>query len=515
MVLWRQFGFKPETLAGSRSNRLDRGLSWTVAGFLCLVMCSCQALNPRSLHSPALMMPRSFTATANSVSQQTVPAGTSLAKQGLTLEQIRQMALARNLDLHAARVEQFTKLSIRDSNEKKLLPHLVLSSELSQRDNYGYAFSDVLGQEGLNPSPGSAAAGTGVTNYSVGHERSTWRYTMELNWSPTDAALAYYLTRSGTNDAMRAHYQKVRVAQKLIGTVEPAYFRLLSLQARLRLVQRLTEIRRRVVEQVEALYEKKLKPEEECHRARQNSLRASRIATGIEEDIAKQSNVLVSALALPTDHCPPEGVRIEGRLSPPLYQDCVPAMELRAIQNRPEAYEVGLNLQNSLNDLKRTLVKCIPKTTGFWRYTRDKDRFLYNKDWKEVGVRVYFDLLEWLSNWDESKAARSNVQKTDLAGGAVAIGIASQVRAAAASYSRSLKDLRNADSAVKSAERMLQAVKAKALSNDVNRLAVMDAEAEKLEEQIDHLKALGEANANLAELFSAMGTNYNEPLVRR
>jgi len=190
-------------------------------------------------------------------------------------------------------------------------------------------------------------------------------------------------------------------------------------------------------------------------------------------------------------------------------------MELRALQNRPEAYEVGLNLQNSVNDLKRTLVKFVPKATGFWRYTRDKDRFLYNKDWKDVGVRVYFDLLEWVTNWDESKAARSHVLKTDLAGGGVAIGIESQVRSAAASYFRSLEDLRYSDASLRSAERLLKSLRAKALSNDVTKLAVLEAEADKLEDEIDRLRALGEANAALAELHTAMGTNYQEAAARK
>jgi outer membrane protein TolC len=235
----------------------------------------------------------------------------------------------------------------------------------------------------------------------------------------------------------------------------------------------------------------------------------------VEEDTTKQRNTLFSALILSPDHVLHEGMRLEGKLSAPLYHESVPAMELRAIQNRPEAYEVGLTVQNSVNDLKRTFVKFAPKATGFWRYTRDKDRYLYNKDWKDVGVRVYFDLMEWLTNWDESKAARSNVMKTDLAGGGVAIGIESQVRSAAASYARALKDLRYSDASLRSVERLLNGLKAKAQSNDVNRLAVLEAEADKLEEEIDRTRALGEANATLAELHTAMGTNYQEPLARK
>jgi len=488
---------------------------WMLAWFVCLAVCSCQALRNYFPRPPVPIVASHSPAVANSIEQKTAPATNAVSKLRLELEECKQMALARNLDLHAARVDELTKRSIRDSNRTKILPHLVFASELSNRDNYGYAFSDVLGQEGINPDPAAGAGGTGVTNYSVGHERSTWRYSFELNWSPTDAALAYYLTKNGHNDSLRAHYQKVRVAQKLIGAVEASFFRLLSLQARLPLVKRLADMRHRVADQIEALHEKKLKPIEDCHRARQNSLRAARIAMAVEEDTAKQRNMLFSALIFSPARAFPEGVELEGKLCAPQFQDNVPAMELRAIQNRPEAYEVGLNLQNSVNDLKRTLVKFVPKATGFWRYTRDKDRFLYNKDWKDVGVRVYFDLLEWVTNWDESKAARSHVLKTDLAGGGVAIGIESQVRSAAASYFRSLQDLRYSDASLRSTERLLKALRAKALSNDVTKLAVLEAEADKLEEEIDRLRALGEANAALAELHTAMGTNYQEPAARK
>jgi len=340
-------------------------LLWIVICFGCMAICSCQALRTHVQRPPIPTMAVHLSAGTPATGQWTAPDTSTAPKQRLTLDECKQIALARNLDLQTARVDELTKLSISDSNRSKLLPHLVFASELSNRDNYGYAFSDVLGQEGLNPDPASGTAGTGVTNYSVGHERSTWRYSMELNWSPTDAALAYYLTKSGNNDALRAHYQKVRVAQKLVGAVEASYFRLVSLQARLLMVKRLTDIRHRVNEQIEILHEKKLKPIEDCHRSRQNALRAARIAMAVEEDSAKQRNILFSALILSPHQALHEGMQVEGKLCAPLYHASVPAMELQAIQNRPEAAEVGLNVQNSVNDLKRTFVKFLPKATGF------------------------------------------------------------------------------------------------------------------------------------------------------
>lgn len=439
-----------------------------------------------------------------------VPVAAFAGKQYLTLGDCRDLALARNLDLRAAKVDELTREMIRDSSGKKILPHLVWASELGQRDNYGYSFSDVLGQEGLSPNPGAPGAGSGVTNYSVGHERGTWRYSMELNWSPTDALLAYYLTRSGHNDTLRAHFQKVRVSQKLVGTVDISFYRLLSLQKRCPMAKRLTNIRSRILQESERLHQEKLAPVEECHRARQKYLKASRVLLNIEDELERQRNIMFSAMSLSPDRLVDCGVNVIGTLVRPAYCETLAVIEMTAVRNRPEAQVAGLSTANSINDLTRSLVRCFPKLTGFWRYTRDKDHYLLQKDWKDIGFRVYFDLAEWLSNWDEKKAARYNVTKTDLDGGAVTLGIAVQARMAALSYFRSLKELEYAASALKSAERVLRSARVKQASNDLTRLAFLEVQADTLEEEIDGVRALGEANAALAELYATMGTNYNE-----
>ena len=101
-----------------------------------------------------------------------------------------------------------------------------------------------------------------------------------------------------------------------------------------------------------------------------------------------------------------------------------------AIRNRPEAIQSGLNHLNSVNDYKRTLVKYMPRLNVYWRQTYDKDKYLYNKDWRDVGGQLQFDFVQWVSNLNESNAARTLVASTETEIGNVAIGIASQVRTA-------------------------------------------------------------------------------------
>ena len=187
---------------------------------------------------------------------------------------------------------------------------------------------------------------------------------------------------------------------------------------------------------------------------------------------------------------------------------------LVAVQNRPEAVEAGLEYLNSENDLKRTIVKYLPKVSGFWRFTRDKDKFLYNKDWKEVGVAIYFDLLDWFGNLNESRAARFNTAKTRREMGAVALGITSQVRLAALQYVDALDELKATHTALKGTREVMQVAQERVARDDLERLALEEARANNIQNLLERTRAMGEVNATFGELQGTMGTNYKEPRPR-
>jgi outer membrane protein TolC len=438
------------------------------------------------------------------------PASIALGKERLSLEDCRSFALANNLDIQVARLDEFTKNALAYSSKTKLLPHFAFSGDLSERDNPPYSYSDVLGQEGRTPEP--SLGGTGVTNFSTAHERSTWRYVLETRWSPTDAALAYYVTRSGRNDRLKSHYQRVRVAQKLIGVVDAAYFRLLSFQECLPLTERHSAIRFEIATKMRKLLEKKLVSVDDYNRAKQQEVRAERQVARVRNQIEKQRNLLASAMGVSPDYC--VGFKLIGHLSEPVFHMELCNMELAAVQNRPEAFQAGLNHLNSVNDLRRTIVKYFPKVSGYWRVTRDKDRFLYNKDWKEVGISVYFDILDWFSNIDESRAAEFNSAKTHRELGTVALGITSQVRIGALQFFDAMDELRSAESALRGTKEVFSIAQRRSSKEDLDRISEQDAEANMVLDKLERTKALGEANAQLAELQAAMGTNYQEPKPR-
>jgi len=437
------------------------------------------------------------------------PAAAVVGQKPLELIECRNLAIGSNLELQAARMDEISKQAIEFSNRTKLLPHFLASAELGERDNLAYSYSDQGAYQGNAPDFSPVPSGS-VSNWAMGRERSTWRYVLEMRWSPTDAILAYYLTLSSGNERLTAHFQKVRVAQKLVGVVDAAFFRLLSLQQCGPMARNLSELRADILSRMERLLERKLKTVDDCERARQSHVKARALAAMLENETQTQINILASAMGVSPDKC--AGLTVVGNLPEPVMDECITNLEMIAVQQRPEAYQAGLNSLNSVNDLKRSIVKSFPKVTGYWRTTHDKDKYILNKEWTDVGMMVYFDLLDFISTMGETKASRARTVKTDREIGAVALGITSQVRIAALKTLHALTQLRNAEMSVKSALRVYRTAQKSFSANASDKLSQDEARAAYLGEEVARLRALGEANALLAELHGAMGTNYSEPL---
>lgn len=434
-------------------------------------------------------------------------------KKVFELDECRSIALSNNLDLHAARLEEIARSVIERSNRHKLLPRASWSGEMSERDNTMFSYSDPMGREGQSPEPAQGSDVAGVNVLANAHERSTWKNFWEAKWSPTEAALAFYLARSARNDAIKAHYQRVRTAQKLIGVIDASYYRLLALQASIPIAQELVGVSRAGADKMDKLLAAQLKTAEDHHRARQRVIKARSILQGLENALERERNTLASAMAIsPGKGTPTCDFWVLGCLSSPCFSADPCELEMKAVMHRPEAYQAGLNHLNSVNDLQRAIVKYFPKVTGFLRWTRDKDKYMLNKDWKEYGVYAYVDILDFVINRDEHKAISVMVSKTQREVAAIALGITSEVRISLLKYLEAGHKLSAAQESLAGSEKLLRMVSERTDRDAGTALAVDEARAGVLQERIEEMTALGEVNAALASLQSAVGTNYTEAL---
>ena len=229
----------------------------------------------------------------------------------LTINDCIRLAIQYNLDIQTQIWDEQVKKSLAKSDLLRMFPRMEGKYEVTQRDRPAFSRSDVLNQEGAYEVTGPGA-GTGVTNFSTGRERFARSWNAQLKWSPVDAAMARYNWRIKKNEATYARYQRVRVAQQLIGTVGAAFYRLVALGESAAKAKALVENRESIVEDLRALVKDRLVTNEEYLDAAALLAQAKGQLAGIYVDIRRQRELLASSMNVSPDSC----FRVAGGLFP-------------------------------------------------------------------------------------------------------------------------------------------------------------------------------------------------------
>ena len=429
----------------------------------------------------------------------------------LTINDCIRLAIQYNLDIQTQIWDEQVKKSLAKSDLLRMFPRMEGKYEVTQRDRPAFSRSDVLNQEGAYEVTGPGA-GTGVTNFSTGRERFARSWNAQLKWSPVDAAMARYNWRIKKNEATYARYQRVRVAQQLIGTVGAAFYRLVALGESAAKAKALVENRESIVEDLRALVKDRLVTNEEYLDAAALLAQAKGQLAGIYVDIRRQRELLASSMNVSPDSC----FRVAGGLFPIPQIGLDPCkLEAAALVNRPEAYQSDLTFINSLGEQKRLMAKCFPRVEGFIGYFRDENKFIMNRNWFDGGMRITWDLMEFTSDLLQYKASKEKIARTDSERALISMGILSQVKL------RFLDAVRAREEAKKFAEirekardnlrvaREREDVTERGSSRRVVHIARQRAMCDLLQAEVDLTLAAGEVHAAMANLQAAVGTNYS------
>jgi hypothetical protein len=434
----------------------------------------------------------------------------SNGKDVLTVDDCIQLALANSLDVQVALWEEQIRGGLAKSASVRMLPRLEGFYEQSARDRPLWSRSDVIDQEGAWEVVGPES-GTGVTNWSTARERGQRTWNAQVKWSPMDACMASYLARVKTNEGAHARYQRVRVAQQLIGTTTGAFYRLLALTEALPKARAVESNRRAVVRDLAALDESAMADKQELISARAQLTEASSQLSDMFVNIEKQKELLTAAMHVSPGSC----FSLAGSLIPAPTACLDPCkLEADALVNRPETYQADLTFLSSIEDQKRLIVKLFPRVEAFYGYFRDENKFLLNKNWWDGGMRVTWELMDFTATLLEKGVAGDRILKTDRERALISVGILTQVKL------RMLDALRNVEKFRRNSELADHAGEALRIAKDteeakergapqrVMRIARQKALCNLLQAEVDRILALGEAQASFGELAAATGTNY-------
>ncbi len=425
----------------------------------------------------------------------------------LTVHECTRLALENSLEMEVALWEEQLRNKLAASSRMRMLPHVTGQYELSQRDRLPFSYSDVLGNEGKPPG----GEGNGVTNYSTGREHNARRGQFEAKWSPTDAAVALYLSKVKGNETQFSRYQRVRVAQQLVALVTSAFFKLVALHEALPKAESLAGHRAHIVKDLSSLDDRSLVENEQLLMAKGQLTLAKRQLAEIRLDIDRQREILLTALRV----TPCSVFRPVGCLLPfPPY--CLDAckLEAAALVNRPETFQADLAVCSSLEENKAAIVKLFPRAEGFIGYYRDENKFQLERNWTEGGMRLTFDLMDFAAGLLEKQAAKGKVFKSDRERAVLSMTILTQVKLKTLDAMKALQESKKTEEIRDQAREALRVAGVQESAEDrlaprrIMRIQKEKALSDLLQAEITHLKALGDVHAALADLDAAVGANF-------
>lgn len=327
----------------------------------------------------------------------------------LTLPEVVQIALYRNLDLLVRDQERAVEEEILTSARLKVLPALTVDAVDSERSNPPL-----------------------FTDSSPTSEKLTKTVSARAAWGIVDFGLTYFKARQESNRLVHLEQQHIRIRQNLILDVIGAYWKaiaaknsvcdaeeLLAEATNLRLLMH-KHLDKRNLSELQAL-----KVDEQVVEAQ---VKLSKMKYEFDSSLVK----LKSLLGLPPSiHLDLEDAQEEDE---PIAFDSIHQLEEMALLSRPELYEKDIEEKIAADEVRVNIVQMFPNATLFGMYNYDANKFLVFHHWSTLGTSATWNLLTIPQLTYGMKAAQQQKYLARVSRLALSIGVITQVNLAYINY---------------------------------------------------------------------------------
>lgn len=334
-------------------------------------------------------------------------------------------AIKYNLDYKVEIYEQALRSSETDLKRLDMLPRLVATAGLTNRDNYsGSRSSQLLGSNSVGPE-------TLVPSTST--ERDQIATDLTLSWDVLDFGLSYVRAKQSADAVLVANERRRKVANRVIEDVRTAYWRAVSAQ---RLVGKLQTLESDIAEALTA--------SDESFRQRKTpplaALTYQRELLDIQNEIQTMHNELFVAkrqLAALMNVSPATEFTLE---LPPRSTDTRalevdPSKLVRvAMLSRPELRELSYEQRINENEATAALLQLLPSLNFFGGFNHNSNDFLFNNNWASWGAQASwntFDAFRYPKIKRNAELEKELLKKRALA---LTMAVVTQVHVSAGRY---------------------------------------------------------------------------------
>ena len=183
----------------------------------------------------------------------------------------------------------------------------------------------------------------------------------------------------------------------------------------------------------------------------------------------------------------------------------VEELEETALVNRPELFIQDLEEKVNADEIRATMLSYFPNPSFFGTYNYDRNHFLINKTWMNMGLRAAWDLLSFPRYRQSQKVAERKLSNLEKARKSLSIGILTQVRLAYLTHKNSLRQYHLANDLYSVKNRLYDAVKKGEQLGEYGGSEILRLQAESLFSKINSLTSYAEMHISLERINNAIG----------
>jgi len=405
----------------------------------------------------------------------------------LTLDQILEIAVARNLDLMVKELEFRIQQEKITGETLKMLPAFNLTKEASWRNKRPITLNTTTA--GATPTQSSS--------------RRVNRWDASGTWYLIDFGISYYRSRQEQKRAVGMGFQYERAKQNLILDVTKAYWKAIAAKRAIENSLELLEIAKQQEERYLANYENRNLSQFQGLEAETKlialELQLTRFQADFEEARAELSALMGISPCTPFELAP---VAERGDFVD-LGDVC--CLEEVALHNRPELFSSDMDERILADEARIAIISMFPPAAPFAGYNGDYDRFLVNHHWIIYGMRATWNLLSIPQHISDTKIALHRKTLTKETRLALAMGIIAQLHIANIKYEEALSRYKLYQRILENRAQLYQASLRELEYGEGNLTEVIGYQTDYVIAQIEAVKSYGDMQIALELVNNSLG----------
>ena len=409
----------------------------------------------------------------------------------ISFEEAVARALKYNLDYRLKLMESALASGLANLSRYDMLPNLLANAGYASRNNDS-------GGNSVDIDTGQRT----LTN-STSQERNRQLASAEFSWNMLDFGVSYFRAKQQADQYLIAEERRRRVIQNILQDTRASYWRAVGAQRLARDAEVLGERAKSALERSREAEAQGLLPPRDALNYQRMLLDAVALLASRRQELefAKRESAALMNVTPGTDFTVVEGV--EPALMPVPFN--IAELEEVALSNRPELREEDFRMRITADEARRQLVTLLPGISFTAGAQYDSNKYLYNNNWIESGVRVSFNLMKALSYpamKDVQEAQKRNDQARRLA---LSMAILTQVRVSVERYRLALHDLDIARDSNKVDQRLASYARAAESTRADTELELIRAETRSLNSQYQRYSAYAAAQTAFGRIYNSIG----------